>query len=39
MVAVVLQWFQQQPRKFIARGIYLLVYQWDTYLGIHGDYF
>jgi len=32
---VVLQWFQQQPRKFFIEGIHWLVSQWDACLSIH----
>jgi histone-lysine N-methyltransferase SETMAR len=36
--AVVVQWFQQQPREFLD-GIHQLMCQWDACLNAHEDYF
>jgi hypothetical protein len=37
--AMVVQWFQQQPREFFVVGILRLVHQWDACLSAHRDYF
>jgi hypothetical protein len=37
--ALVVQWFQQQPREFFMKGILQLVRQWDVDLSAHGDCF
>jgi hypothetical protein len=34
--AVVVQWFQQQPREVITDGIHQLAHQWDDYFSMHG---
>jgi hypothetical protein len=35
--AVVVQWFQQQPREFFVEGIHWLVHQWNACFNTHGD--
>jgi hypothetical protein len=37
--AVVMQWFQQQPRESFVEEIYQLLHQWNTCLHTHGDCF
>lgn len=37
--AVVVQWFQQQPRDFCALRTYWLMLNWNSCLSICGDYF
>jgi hypothetical protein len=37
--AVVVQWFQQQPREFFVEGIRRLMHQLDACLSTHGYFF
>jgi hypothetical protein len=37
--AMIVQWFQQQPRMLFVEGIHWLVLKWEAFINTQGDYF